>query len=95
FGPLAARPFRGLSQPGPGNDSGQRACHFPDRPARRHLQRVYATAGYDQSSANLSQVSLASDLVFGDDGGVHELGTISGSLAGGLIVDLAVGVQTA
>ncbi len=56
---------------------------------------VYATTGYDQSSANLSQVSLASDMVFGDDGGVHELGTVSGSLAGGLIVDLAVGVQTA
>jgi protocatechuate 3,4-dioxygenase beta subunit len=56
---------------------------------------VYATAGYDQSSANLSQVSLASDMVFGDDGGVHELGTIGGSLAAGLTVDLAVGVQTA
>jgi protocatechuate 3,4-dioxygenase beta subunit len=56
---------------------------------------VYATSGYEQSVANLSQVSLASDMVFGDDGGVHELGTIRGSVASGLVVALQVGVQTA
>ena len=56
---------------------------------------VYATDGYSQSVANLARVSLASDNVFGDDGGVHELGTISGSVVSGLTVALAVPVKTA
>ncbi len=56
---------------------------------------VYATDGYSQSVTNLARVSLASDNVFGDDGGVHELGTMSGSVAGGLTVALAVPVKTA
>jgi protocatechuate 3,4-dioxygenase beta subunit len=56
---------------------------------------VYATDGYAQSVANMTRVSLASDNVFGDDGGVHELGTISGSISGGLTVELAVPVMTA
>ena len=54
---------------------------------------VYATSGYEQSVTNLSQVSLASDNVFGDDGGVHELGAVSGDVASGLTVQLAVPVQ--
>jgi len=56
---------------------------------------VYATDGYSQSVTNLARVSLASDNVFGDDGGVHELGTIGGSVAAGLTVALAVPVKTA
>lgn len=56
---------------------------------------VYATDGYSQSVTNMARVSLASDNVFGDDGGVHELGTISGSIDNGLTVELAVPVQTA
>jgi protocatechuate 3,4-dioxygenase beta subunit len=56
---------------------------------------VYATEGYSQSVANMTQVSLASDNVFADDGGVHELGTISGSVGSGLTVELAVPVMTA
>jgi protocatechuate 3,4-dioxygenase beta subunit len=56
---------------------------------------VYATDGYSQSVTNMARVSLASDNVFGDDGGVHELGTISGSIDDGLTVELAVPVQTA
>jgi protocatechuate 3,4-dioxygenase beta subunit len=56
--------------------------------------QVYATDGYSQSVANLSRVSLQSDNVFGDDGGVHELGTMSGTIQQGLTVDLAVPVKT-
>jgi protocatechuate 3,4-dioxygenase beta subunit len=56
---------------------------------------VYATDGYSQSVANMSRVSLASDGVFGDDGSMHQLGTVSGSVAGGLTVELAVPVNTA
>jgi len=55
--------------------------------------QVYATDGYEQSVQNLRGVSLTSDNVFGDDGGIHELGAISGSIANGLSVDLAVPVQ--
>jgi len=58
-------------------------------------QSVYATAGYEQSVANLGQVSLASDNVFGDDGGIHELGAVSGSISSGLTVELAVPVRPA
>ncbi len=54
---------------------------------------VYATTGYEQSISNLAQVSLASDNVFGDDGGIHELGTVSGAVSTGLTVDLAVAVN--
>ena len=53
---------------------------------------VYATDGYSSSAQSLTQVSLAGDNVFGDDGGVHELGTISGSVSSGLTVELAVPV---
>jgi protocatechuate 3,4-dioxygenase beta subunit len=56
---------------------------------------VYATDGYSQSVAALARVSLASDGVFGDDGGAHQLGTVSGSVAGGLTVELAVPVKAA
>jgi protocatechuate 3,4-dioxygenase beta subunit len=53
---------------------------------------VYATAGYEQSVTNLSQVSLAGDGVFGEDGGVHQLGTATGSIESGYTVELAVPV---
>ena len=56
-------------------------------------EAVYATAGYESSVAAMSRVSLETDNVFADDGGVHELGTVSGSIADGLVVELAVGVN--
>ena len=39
---------------------------------------VYATEGYEESVTNLSQVTLETDNVFGDDGGEHQLGTVTG-----------------
>jgi len=54
---------------------------------------VYATDGYSQSVANLAQVSLATDMVFGDDGGIHQLGTVTGSVADGMTVTLDVAVN--
>jgi protocatechuate 3,4-dioxygenase beta subunit len=57
-------------------------------------EAVYATTGYEASVRNLAQVSLANDNVFGDDGGVSQLGTVSGSVGGGYRVALAVGVDT-
>jgi len=58
-------------------------------------KQVYATAGYEQSVTNLSQVSLARDNVFGNDAGIHQIGAITGSVATGLTVELPVAVQTA
>jgi protocatechuate 3,4-dioxygenase beta subunit len=52
---------------------------------------VYATAGYEQSVSNLSRVSLATDMVFGD-GWSRELGTVTGSVTDGMTVRLTVPV---
>jgi protocatechuate 3,4-dioxygenase beta subunit len=53
--------------------------------------QVYATAGYESSVTNLSQVSLATDMVF-SDGSALELATMSGSVASGLTATLTVAV---
>ena len=53
---------------------------------------MYATDGYAQSVRNLSQVSLQRDNVFGSDGGVHQLATMSGSTASGYSAALTIGV---
>jgi protocatechuate 3,4-dioxygenase beta subunit len=53
---------------------------------------VYATSGYEQSVRNVSQVSLARDNVFGDDGGIHQLATMSGSVSAGFTAALTIGV---
>jgi hypothetical protein len=52
---------------------------------------VYAD-GYSQSVTNLQQVSLQSDMVFGEDGGERQLGTVTGSVDEGYVVELAVPV---
>ena len=54
---------------------------------------AYATDGYAQSVTNLTQVSLQSDMVFGNDGGVLQLGSVTGSVADGMTVALAVPVN--
>jgi len=53
---------------------------------------VYATDGYSQSVSNLTQVSLATDNVFGNDGGAQQLGTVTGNVADGYTVALTVPV---
>jgi protocatechuate 3,4-dioxygenase beta subunit len=54
---------------------------------------VYATAGYEASVQTLAGVSLEGDNVFGEDGGVQQLGTVSGSVTDGLAVSLVVPVD--
>jgi protocatechuate 3,4-dioxygenase beta subunit len=56
---------------------------------------VYGTDGYSQSVANLGHVSLQSDMVFGDDGAIHELGTVTGDVTSGMTVALTVPVRAA
>lgn len=55
---------------------------------------VYATTGYEQSVNNLSQVTLTSDNVFGNDGGVYQLGTATGDVTSGYTVTLSVPIDT-
>ncbi|MFT3874309.1 MAG: 3,4-dioxygenase subunit beta [Nocardioides sp.] len=61
---------------------------------RKESMHVYRHAkGYDESVTNLNRVSLGTDNVFGDDGGVRELGTVTGSLKKGYRVRLVVPVD--
>ena len=54
---------------------------------------VYATEGYSRSVTNLSQVTLASDNVFGDDSAATELATVTGSVTGGYQATLTIAVD--
>jgi protocatechuate 3,4-dioxygenase beta subunit len=53
---------------------------------------VYATDGYAQSVTNMARTSLDSDNVFGDDGAVDQLATVTGTVADGLVASLTVPV---
>jgi protocatechuate 3,4-dioxygenase beta subunit len=53
---------------------------------------VYATTGYESSVANLASTSLTRDMVFGDDGGIHQIASMSGDVAGGYTAALTIGV---
>jgi protocatechuate 3,4-dioxygenase beta subunit len=55
-------------------------------------ETVYATDGYNQSVRNLAAVSLASDMVFGDDQGIHQIATMTGSVSAGYAAALTIGV---
>ena len=54
---------------------------------------VYARADYPNSAANLSRLSLETDMIFAD-GVEHQLGSISGDIDNGLTVTLSVAVDT-
>lgn len=56
---------------------------------------VYALPEYAGSTANLAQVALDSDNVFGDDGGELQLGTVTGDATAGYRVTLTARVDTA
>lgn len=53
---------------------------------------VYATTGYETSARNFPNTTLTSDNVFGDDGGIYQLATMSGSVAAGYTAGLNVTV---
>ena len=55
-------------------------------------KEVYASAGYESSAQNFPRTTLKSDNVFGDDGGIHQLATMSGSAAAGYAAGLNVTV---
>ena len=53
---------------------------------------VYASAGYETSASNFPSTTLQSDMVFGDDGGIHQLATMGGSVSAGYTAGLNVTV---
>lgn len=55
-------------------------------------EAVYATTGYEASVGNLAQLRLETDNVFRDDGGVHQLATMSGGNDAGWSAHLTIGV---
>lgn len=54
---------------------------------------VYATSGYEQSVRNMQSLSLETDMVFADDGAVHQLGAVTGDVSAGYSVRLTVPVN--
>lgn len=58
------------------------------------LGGVYALPAYDGSARNLSQITLASDNVFGDDGGALQVATVTGDSSAGFVATLVVRVDT-
>jgi protocatechuate 3,4-dioxygenase beta subunit len=54
---------------------------------------VYAQSGYEASVSTLSEITLDSDNIFGDDGGASQLGAVTGDVTRGYTVTLAVGVD--
>ena len=56
-------------------------------------EAVYADAAtYPGSADNLSGTSLHPRHVFGDDGGIHQLATVTGDATSGYVANLTVGV---
>ncbi|MET4095259.1 intradiol ring-cleavage dioxygenase [Arthrobacter sp. UYCu712] len=55
-------------------------------------KEVYASAGYESSTANFPRTTLKSDNVFGNDGGIYQLATMAGSVPEGYTAGLNVTV---
>src|SRR5918994_1069352 len=56
-------------------------------------EAAYAdTSTYPTSARNLSRTSLTRDMVFGDDGGIHQLATVTGDAGRGYVANLTVAV---
>ncbi|MFD5224255.1 intradiol ring-cleavage dioxygenase [Microbacterium sp. NPDC058342] len=54
--------------------------------------KVYATRGYESSVRNASRVTLTGDNVFGEDGGVLQLATVTGDVEKGYTAALSIAV---
>ncbi|GIF16502.1 intradiol ring-cleavage dioxygenase [Actinoplanes teichomyceticus] len=57
-------------------------------------QTVYASAtGYSASVTNLRRITLATDMVFGDDLAAREMATVTGSVSAGYVANLTISVN--
>jgi protocatechuate 3,4-dioxygenase beta subunit len=59
---------------------------------KAQCDEVFATTGYEASITNLSQISLATDMVF-SDGADTETPTVTGNVSDGYVAQLTVGVS--
>ena len=93
LGTLAAHPLRGVRGRRDRRGVGTDRQDVADRAARRD-QRRWSTrrAATSRACGTLSQMSLQSDMVFSDDGGIHQIATMSGSVAAGYTASLTIGV---
>lgn len=82
--------FASLADATSGNNAGRISqLAMPESTSRT----VYAqTSLYPNSTNNLNQISLASDNVFGDDGGVSQIATVTGDNTSGYSAFLEVGL---
>lgn len=55
-------------------------------------ESVYAVIEYGPSADNLARTSLTGDNVFREDGGIHQLASMSGSVSSGYTAALTIGV---
>ncbi|TDE91730.1 3,4-dioxygenase subunit beta [Occultella glacieicola] len=55
-------------------------------------EAVYGRADYPGSTANLSGTSLTRDNVFGEDGGITQLATVTGDVSDGYVSTLTIGI---
>ena len=61
----------------------------PDRAApRRPATRSTRPRATRRACSNLARTSLTQDMVFGDDGGIHQLATVTGDATGGYVANL-------
>ena len=66
---------------------------LPDRAARGGLRGgLRDDAATRPASRNLARTSLTEDMVFGDDGGIHQLATVTGDASSGYVANLTIGV---
>ena len=56
-------------------------------------EAVYADTGvYPSSASNLNRTSLTRDMVFGEDGGIHQLATVTGDVGSGYVANLTIAI---
>ena len=91
---VAAHPLRGLPRPGRHHRRVEGHRDVPGGAPEGDLRPGLRAIRLRGSVKNLAQTSLQTDNVFGDDGGVNQLATVTGDVAGGLSVSLAAGVDT-
>ena len=63
-----------------------------DRPPRGGLQGGLRDDGLRGERQNLAQTSLTRDMVFGNDGGIYQLATVTGNATDGYVANLTIGV---
>jgi hypothetical protein len=94
FGPLAAHPFRGLSEPRGGDRRLEQGRDVTDRPPRGFMQRRVRHRRVQPERQEPAAGEPPDRQCLWGDGGAHQLGSVSGSVDEGYVVELAVPVPT-